>query len=202
MTAATWVVQRTPNPAGGVCSELDGVSCVSLSSCTAVGFSTNRTGGEATLAERWNGSNWSIERTPTPAAATSSSLLGVSCASPRVCTAVGSFTNRAGGEATLAERWNGSSWAIQRTPNPAGATSSRLVGVSCPSPRSCTAVGFWYYISLPSSEVMLAAVREPRTGERGCPLAPELSARWLVGSGPFGRLAPLSTVARRGRLSC
>lgn len=155
-SASGWVVQRTPNPTGGVYSKLDGVSCVSLSSCTAVGFLTNRTGGEATLAERWNGTSWSIQRTSNPAGATSSSLLGVSCASLRSCTAVGSFTNRTGDEATLAERWNGSSWAMQRTPNPAGTTRSRLEGVSCASTRSCTAVGFWYYVGLPSSEVVLA----------------------------------------------
>jgi hypothetical protein len=141
-SASGWAVQRTANPAGGVYSELDGVSCVSLSSCTAVGFLTNRAGAEATLAERWNGTSWAIQRTPNPADAISSQLDGVSCASTRSCTAVGSFTNRAGTEATLAERWNGSSWSIQRTPNPADAISSQLDGVSCASPRSCTAVGF------------------------------------------------------------
>jgi len=152
--ASAWAVQRTPIPPG-VNSELDGVSCTQRL-CTAVGFMTNAFGAEATLAERWNGSSWSIQPTPKPAGVTDSSLLGVSCASSRSCTAVGSSINRAGTQRTLAERWNGTNWSIQRTQDPAGATSSRLVGVSCTSSRSCVAVGFWYYVGLPSSEVMLA----------------------------------------------
>lgn len=43
---------------------------------------------------------------------------------------------------TLAEVWNGTSWAIQDTPSPAGATEgSALIGVSCPSAADCTAAG-------------------------------------------------------------
>jgi hypothetical protein len=33
-------------------------------------------------------------------------------------------------------------WAIQRTPNPVGASGSRLSGVSCTSVRVCAAVGY------------------------------------------------------------
>jgi len=144
-SALGWAVQQTPNPAGGMSSKPDGVSCASLSSCTAVGFSTNRTGAAATLAERWKGTSWSIQRTPNPAGATSSSLLGVSCASPRSCTAVGFwyYISLPSSEVMLAERWNASSWSVQRTPNPAGATYGQFAGVSCPSLRFCTAVGFF-----------------------------------------------------------
>jgi hypothetical protein len=49
--------------------------------------------------------------------------------------------NDSGVDVTLAERWNGSSWAIQSTPNPTGARSNILYGVSCPSTTACTAVG-------------------------------------------------------------
>jgi hypothetical protein len=40
---------------------------------------------------------------------------------------------------TLAEHWNGTSWAIQRTPHTTG--RHILLSVSCPSVTSCTAVG-------------------------------------------------------------
>ncbi len=153
--ASAWAVERTPIPPG-VNSELDGVSCAAPRSCTAVGFMTGAAGAEATLAERWNGGSWSIQPTPKRAGATDGSLVGVSCSSSRSCIAVGSSITRGGAERTLAERWNGANWSIQRTRDPAGATSSRLVGVSCASSRSCIAVGFWYYERLPSSEVMLA----------------------------------------------
>jgi hypothetical protein len=42
---------------------------------------------------------------------------------------------------TLAEVWNGTSWAIQGTPNKAGYSDSALAGVSCTSVSACTAVG-------------------------------------------------------------
>jgi hypothetical protein len=48
-------------------------------------------------------------------------------------------------EATLAEEWNGASWARQPTPNVSGATSgSWLSGVSCTTTTACTAVGAGY----------------------------------------------------------
>jgi hypothetical protein len=91
------------------------------------------------LAERWNGTNWAIERTPDPKLAPLSNLRDVSCRSATFCTAVGSNTNISGSPSwTLAEHWNGRSWAIQTTPNPSGAD---FEGVSCPSLRVCTAVG-------------------------------------------------------------
>jgi hypothetical protein len=44
---------------------------------------------------------------------------------------------------TFAERWNGTSWSIQHTPNPARGPGSinELDGVSCSSGIVCTAVG-------------------------------------------------------------
>jgi hypothetical protein len=42
----------------------------------------------------------------------------VSCKSAAACTAVGDDENSAGSYAPLAEAWNGTSWAIETTPNP------------------------------------------------------------------------------------
>lgn len=67
-------------------------------------------------------------------------LTGVSCPSATVRIAVGSSFRPASTQ-TLAERWTGTSWTIQATPNPAAATSSALTGASCPSDTACTAVG-------------------------------------------------------------
>ena len=44
-------------------------------------------------------------------------LNGVACTSASACTAVGNQTLAK----TLAERWNGRTWQVQATPNPAGA---------------------------------------------------------------------------------
>jgi hypothetical protein len=131
--AATWSIQTTPTPTGG--GALYGVSCPSSTACLAVGASSSGT----TLAEWWNGAAWTIQPTPNPVGATRSVLAGVSCTTVNNCTAVGDYTNSSGTQMTLAERWNGTGWAIQYTPNPGG--SSVLSGVSCPTATACTAVG-------------------------------------------------------------
>jgi hypothetical protein len=138
-----WSIQRTPNPKGASNIELDGVSCVSASACTAVGYYINSTDTALiTLAERWNGTKWSIEPTPNPKGVPDSYLFGVSCASARVCTATGYYYNGSVYR-TLAERWNGTKWSIEHTPNPTGSLQSVLESVSCVSASACTAVGLW-----------------------------------------------------------
>jgi len=94
-----------------------------------------------TLAEQRSGGIWAVQSTPNPPAAATSALNGVACLSGSACTAVGQFFVGSGAELTLAERWDGSRWAIQPTPNPAGSASSRLSAVACPAADSCTAAG-------------------------------------------------------------
>ena len=128
-----WVIEPTPNPAGATFgSFLDGVSCTSVSACTAVGYYVASDEDEVTLAEAWNGKKWVIEPTSNPTGG--SSLSAVSCTSATECTAVGA--DIAG---TLAEAWNGATWVIEPTPNPTGGSS--LSAVSCTSATACTAVG-------------------------------------------------------------
>ena len=121
-----------PTPRDG----LSGVSCSSASACTAVGdYASNAEAPEETLAERWNGTQWSLQPTPNPGP--NNELSDISCSSASACTAVGE--QFAQGEAgTLAERWNGTQWSTQTTPN---SGRSGLEGVSCPSASACTAVG-------------------------------------------------------------
>jgi hypothetical protein len=140
-----WTVQHTPNPepgGTGVSAVLDGVSCTLASACTAVGF--YRIGGvisQRTLAERWNGTTWTIQ--PTPSFSDYSSLDGVSCTSASACTAVGQYESVSGDFGTLAERWNGTTWTIQSTPSEPFQQATALNGVSCPSASACTAVGYF-----------------------------------------------------------
>jgi hypothetical protein len=99
-----WSIEHNPNPTGSSNSPLYGVSCASASACTAVGDDTNRT-GNVTFAERWNGTEWSIEYPPNPTRS-ANGLSGVSCVLVSACTAVGDYgTSHA--EVTFAERWNG-----------------------------------------------------------------------------------------------
>jgi hypothetical protein len=129
---SAWVIQSTPNPAGASLSLLRGVSCTSARACVAVGTEVTPAGRILPLAERWNGSSWSLIP-PAPGGP----LAAVSCSSASACTAVGGLGS------PLAERWNGSTWTIQPIASLSGATSTTLNGVSCPSATSCLAVGHW-----------------------------------------------------------
>ena len=140
--STTWRSQHVPRPAGSI-GYLNGVSCPSKRTCTAVG-TWFRNGIEFTLAEHWNRSGWTIQPTPNPAGPTAT-LTSVSCTSTVNCIAVGIHSPAViGGEHLLAERWDGSSWTLQSAPEPAGASESELYAVSCGSAASCTAVGQYY----------------------------------------------------------
>jgi hypothetical protein len=137
----TWTLQTVPIPSGAKSSQLDGVDCIWSSFCVAVGRYTTSGGSTKGLAMFWNGTTWSLQTLTDPAGAAESELLDVSCTkSPNVCTAVGSWENSAKDDFTLAYRFNGSSWTLQNTPNPPGGESF-LLGVSCATTTSCTAVG-------------------------------------------------------------
>src|SRR5258708_6846942 len=96
---------------------LAGVSCSSIATCTAVG---NYASGSTivTLAERWTGGGWTIQPTPNPGGAASSSLHGVACPSATSCIAVGASEIGSYNTQAFAERWDGSLWTLQPTPVP------------------------------------------------------------------------------------
>lgn len=93
-----WSIQHIPNPAGASDNQLNGVSCASASACTAAGDHWTGT-TYVTLAERGNGTKWSIQHPANPTGSPNSELLGVSCASATACTAAGQYSN---GTTTLA----------------------------------------------------------------------------------------------------
>jgi hypothetical protein len=133
----TWRLVPSPHAGpAGASNLLNGVSCVSARSCTAVGiFFVPRTPSR-TLIESWNGTAWTIVPSPKKP---DTGLEGVSCLSASACTAVGQqgLPGR-----TLVESWNGTRWAIVPSPNAGSATTDNgLNAVSCVSARFCTAVG-------------------------------------------------------------
>jgi hypothetical protein len=148
-----WAAQ--PLPTSAEFSPLAGVSCTSATSCMAVGIFFKKTAPYKVLAERWNGTTWTAEAAPSPAGNEDVSMGGVSCTSATACTLVGSYEN-GDNQYTLAERWNGTTWAIQTTPNAAGSAESWLTGVSCTSATACIAVGYASGTKAGSVEVPLA----------------------------------------------
>jgi hypothetical protein len=127
----TWQLMPTPDTYGG----LQGISCPRANFCFAV--------GSLGLIELWDGTSWSIIQ---PSPALGQQLEDVSCSGLLACTAVGSVGTgtvgpTGGNTSTHAERWDGTGWHVQSTPNPPGSDSSQLSSVSCPLKRTCTAVG-------------------------------------------------------------
>ena len=143
-TGTQWLIVPSPNKPSAAINTLDGVSCVPLGtgvSCFAVGnWATTVTGSVFyTLTVRLGAGGWAIVPSPNPSG--KSALGSVSCTSASSCVAVGFWQHSPG--ASLAERWNGSSWTVTPVPNFTGWTFSRLDSVSCPSATNCVAVGTW-----------------------------------------------------------
>ncbi len=137
--AASWVQEGTPTPPGLVLSSLNGVSCPTTNSCTAVGSYTDGSGVHV-LVEVSASSNWTLQSAPLPAGSVSGELNAVACLTTAACVAVGDYTDGSGQHA-LSEVWNGATWTIHSVPEPSGATAGLLTAVSCLATSGCTAVG-------------------------------------------------------------
>ena len=116
-------------------------SCTSLSFCLAVGAYKAASIG---LAETLSGNSWNLTANPIPSPAAKRGVFAneVSCASRTRCLLVGDHFGSRGRAADLAESWNGTTWKILATSNPAGTALSGLDDVACPTTRLCLAVGF------------------------------------------------------------
>src|SRR5215469_3025866 len=75
---------------------------------------------------------WSVTPSPNPVMPTGQ-LFWVSCPVANSCMAVGTYVKASGIGVNLAEQWNGTSWRVLPTPNPAGAAVSCLLGAACTS---------------------------------------------------------------------
>jgi hypothetical protein len=147
VSGGEWVHEEIGKPSGATFATLEHLSCTTTTSCLAVGHLDESGTKDKTLAERWNGTEWQVTPTPSVVAKGNVDLRGISCTSPYSCMASGSYVSKlsAGGvaeeELTLAESWNGTSWTLQSTLNPAGSKFDSLPAVSCGGLSECTAVG-------------------------------------------------------------
>jgi hypothetical protein len=115
-TGSAWALLTAVDPVPGDTAEFNSVSCLSATNCTAVGDAMNaaRT-TDATLAEHWDGTAWTVETSPSPEKF--SALTSVSCTSATFCVAVGGRALSASGAASpLVETWNGATWSVQAAP--------------------------------------------------------------------------------------
>ncbi len=122
-------------------TELHGVACASATWCAAAGWysldgSSNR---RHALVETWNGTRWSVARTPNPAPDTE--LHSIACPARDSCIAVGSAGEGAPSlPGALGMRWNGASWSLMSIPQPSGGSS--LAAITCSTRQVCLGVGW------------------------------------------------------------
>ncbi|MFI5100339.1 MAG: hypothetical protein ACHQE5_07470 [Actinomycetes bacterium] len=91
-------------------------SCPDVSHCVAVGWH-----GTTALIEAWNGSTWTVQRSPAISGAfAGDQLMHVSCVTATACAAVGFRYNpkvKRSTDRTLAVAWDGHHWVLQQTLN-------------------------------------------------------------------------------------
>lgn len=148
-----WTAVRIQDTRYNKAGDLYAASCPALLMCMATGSQAVDHGLKLRpYAERWNGSSWMAAPIGT-VTSTNLTVSGVSCATAQVCMAVGWMRQTAGPTSTLAEQWNGSSWAAVPSPNPSGPGTiiSTLSGVFCTQVTNCWAAGGWYSSTGPGS---------------------------------------------------
>jgi hypothetical protein len=191
-TAPVWTV--TPIQADPKTNNyLSGVSCTSSTACMAVGIDNG-----APLAERWDGTRWTI--TPNPSGVASGSLSGVSCPTIKACMAVGIDNG-----APLAEWWNGGVWTIQPPLSPATSMGGVLSGVSCTSATLCIAVGDWLrpYCFYIHNRISPVCVGSPSTlGETWMDPAGQGNGAWSIQPTPSPKSATLQGKSVLTGVSC
>jgi hypothetical protein len=136
-----WKLTSVAAPRSSSYPALTGVSCVSGTSCVAVGGYQNSHSDEFTFAESWNGTQWRLVSTAA-LPGYDARLNSVSCWSHSGCAAVGSAQSTSTSEGyAIAELWNGAHWKITKLTAPAPSQYAELRSVSCVSARHCVATG-------------------------------------------------------------
>ena len=137
-----WTQVASPN-AGTQDNALNAVSAGSAKDIWAVGTQAQNTATPVfnrTLTEHFNGTAWSVVPGPDPGPSTNA-LFAVSTLPTGEAWAVGNFLDKSLKPRTLVESWDGKSWHVDSSPNPAKAIDL-LFGVSAVSPTDVWAIGY------------------------------------------------------------
>jgi hypothetical protein len=135
----TWSAVTAPSPYDS--SVFNGVSCVSTTSCVAVGSYVRSAVGYP-LTEFWNGSVWSLVTPRDRVNPVSTELDGVSCAAAADCLAAGDYDDSASVVRSLAEHVSAPTTAALLLPkNPSHVHPDELWADSCATTSYCLAVG-------------------------------------------------------------
>ncbi len=135
---AAWKSLRTASPP--TCGWLDSVVTLPRHRAWAVGYQTTRTGKTLTLTEFYNGSRWTIEKSPNPGA--TDELFGVTATRSGTVWAVGFSATASSVIHSLILKRTRSGWA--RVPTPGGA---ELRGVTVTPSGPVWAGGAWHLVN-------------------------------------------------------
>jgi hypothetical protein len=141
-----WARTTVPDANPNVMTEYKDLHCFSLTSCIAIGDSTDITvngSPDTPVAEAWNGTTFTDLAAPLPTGLSYPLFNGLSCVSVRSCAVVGIGSADSAGTDTIAfaELWNGKTWTVTKWAGPKGDTDAELIDVSCTSAVRCIAVG-------------------------------------------------------------
>ena len=145
----SWAASKAPLPAAAASDVvLSRVTCPTVFDCVAIGYYFDSSDNNHDLLLTRRGSSWTAATVRLPADAGSAgsftTLNGIACPSPSLCTATGEYTDTSGGSQGLIIRGYGSSWAPVKAPLPAKAAADPQVNglqVGCPSARTCVILG-------------------------------------------------------------
>ena len=120
---------------------MNGVTCTSTTFCMAVGSSSDNVNPGQTLTAKWNGTSWTITKSPNTSSVQDNELSAVSCTSASLCMSGGYHTGSTDNDQLLAQKWNGTSWSKTTIESADSPSDNYLSGVSCAGTAFCMAVG-------------------------------------------------------------
>ncbi|MFN2582341.1 MAG: hypothetical protein ABR498_06330, partial [Candidatus Dormibacteria bacterium] len=135
-----WSTGAAATPNTSQTTVLSAVACGSPASCIGVGYTSPSSSQRQTLAERWDGTSWTL-LTPPAVATTFTTLQAVACAGATNCWLAG-FGQSPGSPQTLVEHWDGGTLSVTPTQNAHSTFPNYLYGVACSS-SDCLTVGYW-----------------------------------------------------------
>jgi hypothetical protein len=153
--AIAWSIVSSPNEEGS--NSLVAVDASAGDNAWSVGYYLGYHGVNETLAERWDGSRWTLVETPN-VGDNGSQLYGVAALSPSDAWAVGysagepdTYTS-----STLVEHWTGSAWSVVPSPNPSNDPlygANQLNDVRAFAPNDVWAAG-WQWTPIGSAPLI------------------------------------------------
>ena len=133
LNGKNWSVVASPSPGtGSLGSLLNGVAAMTTNDVWTVGeyYPSGSSTSRSTLTEHWNGSTWSVVKSPNaPKGVSGSGFNAVTSLSDKNVWAVGSYYDGNFNPQSLVEYWNGTKWSIANNPNP-GTFENILWGVT------------------------------------------------------------------------